>query len=704
VRVLFLTILTFIGLSIHYSQPSSNKQREILILQDQRSLGEGKLYTFLKDKDAEIRYRAAVALANIQDSSSIDALAESLTDQNSKVRTASAFALGQIGGSRSANILLKIFNNEKQSIVLGRILEALGKSGDLKSLDSAFSLSEKRGKIISEKDMLLCIVRFAIRQIKNERSILECFKLIDSKNPEIRSSALYALWRSAPNELIDLEILRQKDKLIKLTVDKNADVRMQLAAVLSKSNVNNIDEILDGLEATEKRENDWHVWVQIIRARSGQAIRNKEVLKRMPEYLKMNNNHLKITTLQAINGLSTELIRQSEMYDILKSDILKIAEDTIRIIESVRGNAFLVLGKHYPGELSRFKGLLENAQISSRIKAKLLEGISLKSNYQNYAILQANLNNESTSVSMAAWDFIRPMLYPAVINSFNLDSVGKSNLPNVIFKEAKISISKKDMGISTLVASMFSDSMSFLMFRNSELADKIVDELIEAYREMKSPDDYEARQSFVQALGSIKNVRAVPFLEEAMMKSEQGIAADAKSALHNITKREYSEQKNKSAIQHYSEDDWNVFDRIKQKSKVKIITKHGEIIVELFKEYAPFTVLNFVKLVKNKFYDGLIFHRVVPDFVVQGGDPRGDGWGGPGYNMRTEISLVNYERGSCGIASAGKDTEGCQFFITHISTPHLDGRYTIFAKVVKGMDIVDRIQVGDQIQAIQLIE
>jgi cyclophilin family peptidyl-prolyl cis-trans isomerase len=143
---------------------------------------------------------------------------------------------------------------------------------------------------------------------------------------------------------------------------------------------------------------------------------------------------------------------------------------------------------------------------------------------------------------------------------------------------------------------------------------------------------------------------------------------------------------------------------IKPQQRVRIVTHRGELTLELMKEQAPFTVLNFVKLIKKGFYNGLYFHRVVPDFVVQGGDPRGDGWGGPGYTMRTEISTANYERGSCGMASAGKDTEGSQFFITHVSTPHLDGRYTIFAKVVQGMEVVDRLQIGDSIQTIQLVQ
>jgi len=109
-----------------------------------------------------------------------------------------------------------------------------------------------------------------------------------------------------------------------------------------------------------------------------------------------------------------------------------------------------------------------------------------------------------------------------------------------------------------------------------------------------------------------------------------------------------------------------------------------------------------VKLAQKGFYDGLGFHRVVPNFVLQGGDPRGDGWGGPGYAIRSEYSFARFGRGMVGIASAGKDTEGCQFFITHLPTPHLDGRFTVFARVVDGFDVVDRLQVGDTIEKVTI--
>ncbi len=109
-----------------------------------------------------------------------------------------------------------------------------------------------------------------------------------------------------------------------------------------------------------------------------------------------------------------------------------------------------------------------------------------------------------------------------------------------------------------------------------------------------------------------------------------------------------------------------------------------------------------MKLVRKNFYNGLTFHRLVPNFVIQGGDPRGDGWGGPGFAIRSEFSLVSFARGAAGIASAGKDTEGCQFFITHQPIPHLDGRYTVFGRVLNGQDVVDRIQIGDTIEQITI--
>ncbi len=135
-----------------------------------------------------------------------------------------------------------------------------------------------------------------------------------------------------------------------------------------------------------------------------------------------------------------------------------------------------------------------------------------------------------------------------------------------------------------------------------------------------------------------------------------------------------------------------------------ITTNRGIIKFDLYFDLAPLTVMNFINLAKDGFYSGLVFHRVVPNFVIQGGDPDGNGWGGPGYHIRCEYSDEPFRRGTVGIATSGKDTGGSQFFITHSPQPHLDARYTVFGQVTEGMDVVDQIIKGDIIQSVTIEE
>ena len=133
-----------------------------------------------------------------------------------------------------------------------------------------------------------------------------------------------------------------------------------------------------------------------------------------------------------------------------------------------------------------------------------------------------------------------------------------------------------------------------------------------------------------------------------------------------------------------------------------IDTSKGTIQFELAVLDAPRTVANFMTLVRRNYFRGVQLHRVVPDFVVQDGDPRGDGEGGPGYTIRDEINQRPYLRGTVGMALDWADTGGSQFFITHSPQPHLDGRYTVFGQVVAGMDVVDRLQQWDTIDRIRV--
>ena len=132
-----------------------------------------------------------------------------------------------------------------------------------------------------------------------------------------------------------------------------------------------------------------------------------------------------------------------------------------------------------------------------------------------------------------------------------------------------------------------------------------------------------------------------------------------------------------------------------------IDTDRGRIVLDLFARSAPITVNAFLQLVDQRVFDGRTFHRVVPNFVIQGGDPRGDGWGGPGFALRDEINRNRYERGTVGMALSGPDTGGSQFFITHSAQPHLDGTYPVIGRVISGMDVVDLITRGDRIQTVR---
>ena len=143
--------------------------------------------------------------------------------------------------------------------------------------------------------------------------------------------------------------------------------------------------------------------------------------------------------------------------------------------------------------------------------------------------------------------------------------------------------------------------------------------------------------------------------------------------------------------------------------KIAIIkTDKGDMRVDFFKNDAPKAVENFTSLAEKGFYNGLTFHRVIPDFVIQGGCPKGDGTGGPGYNIDCELDGDNqyHDKGVLSMAHAGKNTGGSQFFICHnrMNTQHLDRQHTVFGKVTEGLDVIDQIRANDKINEIQIIE
>ena len=144
----------------------------------------------------------------------------------------------------------------------------------------------------------------------------------------------------------------------------------------------------------------------------------------------------------------------------------------------------------------------------------------------------------------------------------------------------------------------------------------------------------------------------------------------------------------------------------KKRFRIKIETIRGTIELDLAPQYAPKTVNNFVFLAREGFYNGVRFHRVIPDFMIQGGDPTGTGRGGPGYKFADELegNPLKHETGVISMANAGPNTNGSQFFITHAPQPHLNGKHTVFGKVVKGQKIVDAVRTGDVMTTVTVSE
>jgi len=228
--------------------------------------------------------------------------------------------------------------------------------------------------------------------------------------------------------------------------------------------------------------------------------------------------------------------------------------------------------------------------------------------------------------------------------------------------------------------------------------------ILAVYPLFSAPDQVEAKVALLDALGSVGDASHETFLEGliSVEKEPQRLVIEAAvRALKKINdKKDLSSKIPLNSKIIASPATWAEAQKA-VRTKIALQTTRGEIQLQMMSD-TPLNALNFVRLVKQgslkqTFYDGKTFHRVVPNFVVQGGDPRGDGYGGPGYLVRDEVSNQIHERGTVGVATAGKDTGGCQFFINLAPNLHLDGRYTLFAKVTRGIDVAEKLEIGDRI-------
>ncbi|MBP7776624.1 MAG: HEAT repeat domain-containing protein [Acidobacteria bacterium] len=227
--------------------------------------------------------------------------------------------------------------------------------------------------------------------------------------------------------------------------------------------------------------------------------------------------------------------------------------------------------------------------------------------------------------------------------------------------------------------------------------------LVRAYETSTAETTYVARAAMLAALAAVDPGAAVPVLRTALSDKDWAIRVRAASLIRELDPTSTASPERPAPAPVEAGLDLTaamIAPAISPQAYVQ--TTRGEIRVELAVLDAPRTVASFIALAGRGFFDGLAWHRIVPDFVVQSGDPRGDGEGGPGYTIRDELSQRPYVRGTVGMALDWKDTGGSQFFITHSPQPHLDARYTVFGRVVAGMDVVDRLEPGDRIDSVRV--
>ena len=227
--------------------------------------------------------------------------------------------------------------------------------------------------------------------------------------------------------------------------------------------------------------------------------------------------------------------------------------------------------------------------------------------------------------------------------------------------------------------------------------------LIAAYRASLGDESYVARAAILAALVGIDPSAARPLLEEALRDREWAVRVRAATLLEEREGGVDAAASIRPAVgRQLSDSEWQGLVSPVFSPHAYIETDFGVVEIELAVLDAPQTVANFISLARGGFFNGMAIHRVVPNFVVQAGDKRGDGEGGPGYTIRDEINMRPYLRGTVGMALDWEDTGGSQFFITHSPQPHLDGRYTVFGHVVAGMEIVDRLMPWDVIQRVRI--
>ncbi len=528
----------------------------------------------------------------------------------------------------------------------------------------------------------MSIARFGIRNITSDEAVRYLMTFLKPTDTA-PWQAVYALQRIGNQQVTKSEL----QNIIQLSRHNDPLVRMNFATLLGK--IKDEQSSLEPLQKMAEFDGDWRVRVNALKALGNFNLQqHDDIIETFRKSFLNENVYVATTALTTFGTLSIHEADESSKYVHDAFDALRrIAyNDKDGYLWYVQGEAAVALSKLKGSESLKYIRMSDYPQ--RLLQVKMLEALGESGSPEASKMIEPYFQSEKDLLFRTALESMQSLCLKNRSDSILVDRTYLAGLN---------ALRRKDVAIVTTAASLLGDS---LFLRTTS-----VSPLIEKLSSLRPPDDVEAMQEICSTLGKLKNEKAVPALKDLLTQTDRSVALAASSALRSITGKDYSSSISKSFQPMWTDYDFNFLRSFPDTIRIKIETLRGDIIADLYKNVAPFTVMSFLKLATQRgYYRGLSFHRVVPNFVVQGGDQRGDGWGGPGYAIRSEFSDLRYETGALGIASAGKDTEGSQFFITQSPQPHLDGRYTIFGKVISGMDAVNKIQIDDHMFDVKIVK
>jgi peptidylprolyl isomerase len=689
--MLNLILLVILFTTVIYSQQSQEearlkKQRDnlelIMRFQDLRTIHDGKLISFLSDSDAIVKRKATYAFGSIQDTSVLHLLIRNLLDPDDTVQAAAAFAIGQTGtmlgtkGKKDLETEL-IWKKLGYTRVDERLIEEIGKFGTEEALNQLMIRYGTLYPRVHVNGLIMSVAQFAVRGIFNKEAIQYLLTFMNPQSP-VNWRVVYALMRISTNPKSHPEIMYEINNLSQSYKDGNPLTRMNLATLLGR--LKNEQYCLEPLQRMADYDRDWRVRVNAIKALANFDLKNKDkIVSTFKRAFYNDNMHIALTALSVFGNTSLSnqdsSVAVKETFGWLK----RMTENPDRAYKwQYQAEASITYAKLIGEEAIDI--LLERQNVLPQLQAKIVEALAQTGSAKVISEIFQYLESDHPVIVIAALEGLQTLV------SKNKDN-GQFTAN---YYQALIKILENDdVAVLSTAASILGDS---LFLKSSS-----VDPLINTLKGLRTPDDTEAMQEIINTLSKLNDDRAVDVLKMQLQQADKTLALAAVSALRLITGNDFSKSIANNLQPIHVDLDFNYLRSLPGKPIVTIQTIRGDIKIELFSEKAPFTVMNFLKLAEKGFYRGTVFHRIVPNFVVQGGDPRGDGWGGPGYSIRSEFSDLTFDEGYVGMASSGKDTEGSQFFIMHSPHPHLNGRYTIIGKVISGMDKVFLMQSDDRV-------